>query len=58
MKPELPGAVPEIPVSDLDQSADYYRTKLGFQLDWGGGDFGLAGISNGNCRLFLASPDF
>jgi predicted lactoylglutathione lyase len=58
MTSEFPGAVPEIPVSDIAKAAAYYETKLGFTLDFGGGEHGLAGISKGNCRMFLASPDF
>ena len=58
MKLQFPGAVPEIPVSNIEQAAAYYVSKLGFTLDWGGGEHGLAGISQGNCRMFLASPDF
>lgn len=58
MKSEFPGAVPEIPVSDIDSAAGYYEKKLGFTVDWGGGELGLAGISKGNCRIFLATPDF
>lgn len=55
---ELPGAVPEIPVQDVDAAATYYVEKLGFTLDWVGEDIGLAGISRGNCRMFLASSEF
>ena len=55
MKSELPGAVPEIPVSDINEAAAYYQNKLGFTVDWGGEELGLAGISKGNCRMFLAS---
>jgi predicted lactoylglutathione lyase len=58
MKLEFPGAVPEIPVSDIDEAAAYYVNNLGFTLDWGGGELGLAGISRGECRMFLANPDF
>ena len=58
MKAEFPGAVPEIPVSHIDKAAAYYETKLGFELDWGGEELGLAGISKGNCRIFLANPDY
>jgi predicted lactoylglutathione lyase len=58
MKLEFPGAVPEIPVSDINAAADYYVNNLGFTLDWGGGELGLAGISRGDCRMFLANPDF
>ena len=58
MKSDFPGAVPEIPVSDIDEAAAYYRDNLGFSLDWGGGDYGLAGISRGSCRMFLANQEF
>jgi predicted lactoylglutathione lyase len=58
MKLEFPGAVPEIPVSDINAAADYYVNNLGFTLDWGGEELGLAGISRGDCRMFLANPDF
>ena len=58
MRVDLPGAVPEIPVSDIDEALAYYQKNLGFTVDWGGGELGLAGISQGSCRMFLASPDF
>ena len=58
MKSEFPGAVPEIPVSDINESAAYYKDNLGFTLDWGGEELGLAGISNGNCRMFLANSHY
>ena len=58
MKSEFPGAVPEIPVSHIGEAAAYYETKLGFTLDWGDEELGLAGISKGNCRMFLANPKY
>ena len=58
MKSEFPAAVPEIPVTDINEAAAYYREKLGFGIDWGGGEIGLAGISQGNCRMFLADKEF
>jgi uncharacterized glyoxalase superfamily protein PhnB len=58
MKFEFPSAVPEIPVSHIDKAAEYYQAQLGFELDWGGEELGLAGISKGNCRMFLASPNY
>ena len=58
MKHEFPAAVPEIPVTDMDQALDYYRSKLGFSIDWGGADGGIAGISKGKCRMFLTNRDF
>lgn len=58
MKSEFPQPVPEIPVSDLNKALDYYQRNLGFTLDWGDEDLGLAGISKGNCRIFLANEEF
>jgi uncharacterized glyoxalase superfamily protein PhnB len=58
MKHEFPAAVPEIPVSDMDQALDYYEAKLGFSKDWGGAVGGIAGISKGECRMFLTDRDF
>jgi predicted lactoylglutathione lyase len=58
MKPEFPAAVPEIPVSNIDKAAAYYENNLGFTLDWGGEDGGIAGISKGHCRMFLTNPAF
>ena len=45
MKSKFPGPVPEIPVRDINQAAAYYQRNLGFTLDWGGEQIGLAGIS-------------
>lgn len=56
MNADFPGAVPEIPVSDLDLALEYYGSRLGFAIDWGGD--GIAGISKGNCRLFLTNAAF
>lgn len=58
MIPELPGAVPEIPVSDVVAATEYYRDKLSFSVDWLEADIALAGISRDQCRLFLAGPAF
>jgi hypothetical protein len=58
MVPELPGAVPEIPVSNVVAAAAYYRDKLSFSVDWIAEDIDLAGISRDHCRLFLAGPPF
>lgn len=55
---EFPAAVPEIPVTDIDEALDYYHSKLGFDIDWGGADGGIAGISRGQCRMFLTDRDF
>ena len=54
----FPTPVPEIPVSDMTAALDYYEHKLGFSIDWGGADGGIAGISKGQCRMFLTDRDF
>lgn len=56
--PQLPGAVPEIPVADLAVATAYYRDSLLFDVDWIADDISLAGISRDDCRLFLAGPPF
>ena len=58
MAPELPGAVPEIPVSDVVAATEYYRDQLSFTVDWLEAGIALAGISRDRCRLFLAGPTF
>ena len=58
MIPELPGAVPEIPVADVVAATEYYRDQLRFHIDWLAEDIALAGISRDQCRLFLAGPTF
>jgi catechol 2,3-dioxygenase-like lactoylglutathione lyase family enzyme len=54
----FPTPVPEVPVSDIATATEYYQHQLGFDLDWGGADGDLAGISRDNCRIFLAGPEF
>ncbi len=59
MKETFPGAIPEIPVSDLKTALDYYANRLGFSIDWGDrGGGGIAGISKGDCRMFLTDAAF
>jgi predicted lactoylglutathione lyase len=58
MEHGFPAAVPEIPVSSINAAAAYYRDQLGFTMDWGDEDGGIAGISKGNCRMFLTTPTF
>jgi hypothetical protein len=58
MKLDFPGAVPEIPVRDINEAAAYCENNLGFTVDWGGEELGLAGISKGNCRMLLANSDY
>ena len=55
---QFPAAVPEIPVTDMNAALDYYASKLGFDIDWGGADGGIAGVSKGDCRMFLTDRDF
>ena len=54
----FPGAVPEIPVGNIDRTCEYYVRCLGFTLDWGGGPGGIAGLSRGQSRIFLTDPAF
>ncbi len=54
----FPAAVPEIPVRALPEALDYYRDRLGFTVDWSDEALGLAGASQGDCRLFLAAADY
>lgn len=52
----FPGAVPEIPVSNLTRAAVYYETCLGFHWDWG--VEGIGQVSRGDCRIFLTDDGF
>ena len=58
MKHEFPAAVPEIPVTDMNAALDYYQHNLGFDLDWGGDGGNIAGISKGQCRMFVTDAAF
>jgi uncharacterized glyoxalase superfamily protein PhnB len=58
MNSAFPAAVPEVPVANIDDALRYYQDCLGFKLDWGSQDLGLAGISRGDCRIFLANREF
>ena len=58
MSSRFAAAVPEIPVEDVDGACEYYQSRLGFAQDWRDQDGGLAGISRGDCRLFLADAAF
>jgi|SRR4030095_7036386 uncharacterized glyoxalase superfamily protein PhnB len=58
MKSEFPSAVPEMPVKNINDAVAYYQSNLGFSLDWFEKELGLAGISKGNCRIFLADEGF
>jgi len=56
--PEMPAAVPEIPVSEVIVASEYSRDMLGFHVDWIETEIALAGVSRDQCRLFLAGPHF
>ena len=58
MEEDFPGAVPEIPVSDIDPALAYYKDQLGFTIDWKSDGDGIAGISKGSCRMFLTDGAF
>lgn len=58
MLAHFPKAVPEIPVSSVEKAAEYYVHALGFHLDWHSEQDGIAGISQGDCRMFLTGVDF
>ena len=55
---EFPSAVPEIPVSNVDEAAGYYERCLGFSRDWGGDEGGIGQVSRGSCRIFLTNAAF
>lgn len=58
MAHDFPAAVPEIPVARIDAATDYYQKVLGFSMDWGDDNGGIAGISKGDCRMFLTNSAF
>lgn len=54
----FPTPVPEIPAANVDAAAAYYVHALGFTLDWGDDHGGIAGVSRGDCRLFITNRPF
>jgi catechol 2,3-dioxygenase-like lactoylglutathione lyase family enzyme len=50
MLTHFPQAVPEIPVSNVDQAAEYYVNVLGFTFEWGNDEGGIGGLQPGNDR--------
>ena len=54
----FPAAVPEIPVSDMTRAIVHYVEVLGFTLDWHDEHSEIAGVSRGDCRLFLTGDSF
>ncbi len=55
---KFPPAVPELPVSNIDNALTYYKDRLGFTVDWGDDEGGIAQISRGESRIFLTNPPF
>jgi uncharacterized glyoxalase superfamily protein PhnB len=58
MQTRFPQAVPEIPVRNVDEAAQYYVRVLGFSFDWGNDAGGIGGVSQGDCRMFLTNQPF
>ena len=58
MSSRFAAAVPEMPIEDVERGCEYYESKLGFGRDWRDKDGGIAGVSRGDCRLFLADAKF
>ena len=56
MSTELPSAVPEIPVTDMDKALRYYEEKLGFTVDWGRDGGGNRGYFTGPQQNFPHRP--
>lgn len=54
----FPPACPQIPVADLATALSYYERCLGFTTDWADTGLGLAGLSRGHARVFLADAAF
>lgn len=50
--------MPELPVSNIDNALTYYKERLGFVVDWGDDEGGIAQISRGESRIFLTNPPF
>ena len=54
----FPSACPEIPVQDLALGLAWYRDQFGFTVDWSDEQLGLAGLSRGDTRLFMATAAY
>lgn len=54
----FPSVCPEIPVSDLNEASAYYRDQLGFNIDWTEEQLGLACVSRGDTRMFMATAEY
>jgi predicted lactoylglutathione lyase len=49
---KLPSPVPELPVSDIQAAGVFYKSKLGFSVDWIY-ENQIAGISKDSARIFI-----
>ena len=49
---KLPSPVPELPVSDIQAAGAFYKSKLGFSVDWIY-ENQIAGISKDSARIFI-----
>jgi predicted lactoylglutathione lyase len=56
MLDHFPRAIPEVLVTEVHRAADYYVHALGFHLDWHSEEHAIAGISQGECCIFLTTP--
>lgn len=54
----FPPACAEIPVAELAPALAYYRDCLDFTIDWADEGLGLAGLSQGESRLFMSSAAY
>lgn len=52
---QFPSPCPQIEVANLPAALAWYRDRLGFAVDWSDAEIGLAGLSRGAARVFLAS---
>src|SRR5688500_13629223 len=55
---KFPSLCPEVPVASLPAALAYYRDRLGFEIDWSDEQLGLAGLSRGDTRIFMAGPGY
>jgi predicted lactoylglutathione lyase len=55
---QFPSVCPEIPVSSLPPALAYYRDQLGFDIDWSDEQLGLACLSRGETRMFMANAEY
>jgi uncharacterized glyoxalase superfamily protein PhnB len=55
---QFPSICPEVPVAQLAAALAYYRDKLGFAVDWSDEDLGLAGLSQGDTRIFMSDSGY